>query len=142
MMKLLIPLDGSPGELRAVNYVISHLEIYKTMPQLLLLNVQWKVATANVKLFIDQTTINDYYLEQGMAALQPARDVLKTAGLAYEYHISVGPPAESISRYAHEQGVDQIIMCREGQGGLQNFLLGSVLAKVLQQTDCPVLLVK
>ena len=141
-MKLLIPLDGSPGELRAVSYVIKHLAIYKEMPQLLLLNVQWKVATANVKLFIDQTTINDYYLEQGIAALQPARDALKAARLPYEYHISVGPPAESIVRYACEQGVEQIVMCRQGQGGLQKFLLGSVLAKVLQQAECPVLLVK
>lgn len=141
-MKLLMPLDGSPGELRAVNYVISHLGMYKALPQLLLLNVQWKVATANVKLFIDQNTINDYYREQGMAVLQPARDALDAAKLAYEYHISVGPPAESIALYAREQGVDQIVMCRQGKGGLQKFLLGSVVAKVLQQAECPVLLVK
>ena len=141
-MKLLIPLDGSPGELRVVHYIINHLDIYKSMPQLLLLNVQWKVATANVKLFIDQTTINDYYLERGMAALQPAREVLEVAKLPYEYHISAGSPAESIALYAREQGVDQIVMCRQGPGGLQKLLLGSVPSKVLRQTECPVLLVK
>jgi nucleotide-binding universal stress UspA family protein len=33
-------------------------------------------------------------------------------------------------------------MCRQGQGGLQTFLLGSVMTKVLHLAECPVLLVK
>jgi len=141
-MKLLIPLDGSPAARRAVDYVISHLDTFKQPPTVLLLNVQWKIATGNVKLFISQDTINDYYREQGMAALQPVCAALDEVQLPYQYHISVGTPAESIAQYAREQGVDQIVMCRQGQGGLQMFLLGSVVAKVLHLADCPVLLVK
>ena len=141
-MKLLIPLDGSPAAQRAVDYAISHLDAFKEIPTILLLNVQWKVATGNVKLFINQDTINDYYREQGMAALQPARAALDAAQLSYQYHISVGTPAESIAQYAREQDVDQIVMCRQGQGGLQLFLLGSVVAKVLHLASCPVLLIK
>jgi nucleotide-binding universal stress UspA family protein len=141
-MKLLIPLDGSSSAERAVSYVISHREMFKEQPQLLLLNVQWKVATGNVKLFISQETINDYYREQGMAALQPARAALDAAALPYQYHISIGTPAEAIVQYAREQGVDQIVMGRQGQGGLQLLLLGSVVSKVLHLVDCPVLLVK
>jgi nucleotide-binding universal stress UspA family protein len=140
--KILIPLDGSSAAQRAVDYVISHRDMFKLPPQLLLLNVQWKVATGNVKLFINQDTINDYYREQGLAALQPARATLDAAQIPYQYHISVGTPADSIAQYAREQDVDQIVMCRQGQGGLQTFLLGSVVAKVLHLADCPVLLVK
>ncbi|MFA6920694.1 MAG: universal stress protein [Gallionella sp.] len=141
-MKLLIPLDGSSSAKRALDYVISHMETLKEPPQLLLLNVQWKIATGNVKLFVAQETINDYYREQGMAALQAARDALDAAKLPYQYHISVGNPAESIAQYAKEQGIDQIVMCRQGQGGLQSFLLGSVVSRVLHIAECPVLLVK
>jgi len=141
-MKVLIPLDGSTNAERAVEYVITQMAELKQPPQLLLLNVQWIVATANVKLFIDQETINDYYREQGMAALQGARTALDAAQLSYQYHISVGSPAESIAEYAQEQGVDQIVMCRHGQGGLQQILLGSVVSKVLHLAACPVLLVK
>lgn len=141
-MKLLIPLDGSPAAQRAVDYVIGHQDMFNEVPQLLLLNVQWKVATGNVKLFINQDTINDYYREQGMAALQPARAALDAAQFPYQYHISVGTPAESIAQYAREQDVDQIVMCRQGQGGLQLFLLGSVVAKLLHLASCPVLLIK
>ncbi len=141
-MKLLIPHDGSPDAQRAVDYVVSHYDMFREAPQLLLLNVQWKLATGNVKLFISQDTINDYYREQGLNALQPARAALDAAQLAYQYHVSVGSPAESIAQYAREQGVDQVVMCRQGQGGLQMLLLGSVVAKVLHLVDCPVLLVK
>jgi len=142
MMKILIPVDGSANALRAVEYVIKNTATLKERPQLLLLNVQWNVATGNVKLFINQQTIDDYYREQGTAALQSARTVLDAAALPYQYHISVGTPAEAIAQYAHEQDVDQIVMGRQGQGGLQALLLGSVVNKVLHLASCPVLLIK
>ncbi|MDO9010963.1 MAG: universal stress protein [Gallionella sp.] len=140
--KILIPLDGSSSAEHAVDYVIEHMDTLKQPPTLLLLNVQWKIATGNVKLFINQDTINDYYREQGMAALQQARATLDAARLPYQYHISVGTPAEAIVQYAREQEVDQIVMCRQGEGGLKTLLLGSVVAKVLHLAECPVLLVK
>ena len=141
-MKILIPVDGSANAQREVDYVIKNIAAMKEPPQLLLLNVQWNVATGNVKLFINQETINDYYREQGMAALQSARAALDGAGLPYQYHISIGTPAEAIAQYAQEQGADQIVMGRQGQGGLQSLLLGSVVNKVLHLAECPVLLVK
>lgn len=141
-MKILIPLDGSSNAQRAVSYVVSQLGSWKEMPTVLLLNVQWKVATGNVKLFINQDTLNDYYREQGMAAMQSARAELDAADVSYQYHISVGKPAEAIVQYAEEQGVDEIVMGRQGQGGVQQLLLGSVVSKVLHLADCPVLLVK
>jgi nucleotide-binding universal stress UspA family protein len=141
-MKILIPFDGSANSQRAIDYVIGNIAVLKDTPQLLLLNVQWNVAAGNVKLFINQQTINDYYREQGMAALQPGRAALDGAALPYQYHISIGTPAEAIAQYAHEQSVDQIVMGRQGQGGLQSLLLGSVVSKVLHLTSCPVLLVK
>ncbi|OGS92190.1 MAG: universal stress protein UspA [Gallionellales bacterium GWA2_60_18] len=140
-MKILIPVDGSANALRVVEYVIGHAAELKERPQVLLLNVQWNVASANVKLFINQQTIDDYYREQGMTALQLARDALEAAGLSYQYHISIGTPAQAIVQYAAEQGVDQIAMGRRGEGGLQSLLLGSVVNKVLHLPTCPVLLV-
>lgn len=141
-MKILIPVDGSANAQRAVDHVIASVAALKELPQLLLLNVQWNVAAGNVKLFINQQTIDDYYREQGMAALQSARAALDAAALSYQYHVSVGTPAEAIAQYALEQNVDQIVMGRQGQGGLQSLLLGSVVNKVLHLASCPVLLVK
>ncbi len=141
-MKILIPVDGSANALRAVEYVIGHIAALKETPQLLLLNVQRNVAKGNVKLFIDQGTIDEYCREQGIAALQTARAALDAAGLPYQYHISIGSTAEAIVQYASAQRVDQIVMGRKGQGSLKSLLLGTVMNKVLQLASCPVVLIK
>ena len=141
-MKILIPVDGSDSANRAVEQVIASAQWLKEKPQIFLLNVQWKLASGNVKMFINQETIDDYYREQSTAALATARKKLDAKGLAYSFHVSVGIPAEAIVQYAHEQKVDQITMGAHGQGALSTFLLGSVVSKVLHLTNTPVLLIK
>lgn len=141
-MKILIPIDGFDSANRAVDQVIAAASLLKDAPQVFLLNVQWNIASGNVKLFINHETINDYYREQGMAALALARKKLDAAGLAYTYHISIGTPAEAIVQYAQEQQVDQITMGAQGQGVLSALLLGSVVSKVLHLATVPVLIVK
>jgi nucleotide-binding universal stress UspA family protein len=141
-MKVLIPIDGSASADRAVEHVIASTAWLKESPQVFLLNVQWKLASGNVKLFISQETINDYYREQGMAALTAARAKLDAAGLAYTYHISIGTPAEAIVQYAQEQQIDQITMGAHGEDMLSTLLLGSVVSKVLHLATMPVLIIK
>jgi nucleotide-binding universal stress UspA family protein len=141
-MKILIPVDGSVGAIRAVEHAIASVNWLKEVPQVCLLNVQWKLATGNVKLFINQETMNDYYREQGMSALAEARAKLDAAGLAYSYHISIGTPAEAIVQYAQEQAVDQIVMSAHGKDTLSEMLLGSVASKVAHMVKMPILLVK
>jgi len=141
-MKVLIPIDGSDSAVRAVEHVVASTGWLKEAPQVFLLNVQWKLASGNVKLFINQETINEYYREQGMTALVTARAKLDAANLAYTYHISVGTPADAIVQYAQEQQVDQIIMGAQGQDTLSTMLLGSVVSKVLHLASMPVLLIK
>jgi nucleotide-binding universal stress UspA family protein len=138
MMKILIPVDGSDNGLCAVKHAVALSAQMKQSPELLLLNVQWNVAAGNVKLFINQETINDYYREQGAAALEKARAILDEAHLAYQYHISIGRPAEAIVQYAEEQKVDHIIIGAQGEESLAKLLLGSVTSKVAQMSKIPV----
>lgn len=49
-----------------------------------------------------------------------------------------GDPAREISRTAREEKVDLIVMSTHGHGAIYRFLLGSVAAKVLHDSDCPV----
>jgi nucleotide-binding universal stress UspA family protein len=138
-MKFLVPVDGSESASQVVDYLVQSAAWLKQAPEIYLLNVQWKVAAGNVKLFISQDTINAYYREQGLAELASARAKLDAAQLPYEYHISIGTPAEAIVKYAEEQGIDQIVMSKQGQSGVQSWLLGSVVSKVLHLASCPVL---
>ena len=141
-MKFLVPVDGSASADHAVEWLINSIDWLKDKPQIFLINVQWKLSSGNVKMFISQDTIEGYYKEQSMAALAEARKKLDIAGLPYHYHVSIGIPAEAIVQYAEEQKIDQIIMGAHGQGALSTFLLGSVVSKVLYLASMPVLLVK
>lgn len=49
-----------------------------------------------------------------------------------------GDPARQIVSYADGERVDLIVMPTHGYGPFRRFLLGSVVAKVLHDTDCPV----
>jgi len=141
-MKILVPVDGTESANRAVDHVIASRAWLKEVPQILLLNVQWKIASGNVKLFINQQTIDDYYREHGNAALAAARARLDAAGMAYSYHISVGVPSSAIVAYAAEHKVDQIVLGAGEQRTLAALLLGSVVDKVLHLATVPVVLIK
>ena len=56
----------------------------------------------------------------------------------YDIHVEDGEPAGIITRFAHEQGVDLIMMPSHGYGPFRSLLLGSVTAKVLHDAHCPV----
>src|ERR1041384_4837633 len=60
------------------------------------------------------------------------------AGLTVNRVAEVGEPAEAITRYAHTQGADLIMMPTHGYGPFRTLLLGSVTAKVLHDALCPV----
>jgi nucleotide-binding universal stress UspA family protein len=49
-----------------------------------------------------------------------------------------GDPAQAITQFAHDNGVDLIMMPTHGYGPFRRFLLGSVTAKVLHDAECPV----
>ncbi|ARO86415.1 universal stress protein [Nitrosospira lacus] len=141
MLKFLLPVDGSEASNKAVTKLIRLLDWYKEVPAIHLLNVQFP-QHGNVALFIDKKSIDLYHQEEGMKGLQSARDLLDQAGIACEFHITVGSPEEMITRYAREMGFDQIVIGPRGLGGVKGLLLGSVASKVMQLSTVPVLLIK
>lgn len=50
----------------------------------------------------------------------------------------IGDPARVITQFAHSAGVDLIMMPTHGYGPFRQLLLGSVAAKVLHDSECPV----
>jgi len=60
------------------------------------------------------------------------------AGLWVKRQVELGDPAKEIEKYARDQKIDLIMMPTHGYGSFRRFLLGSVTAKVLHDTDCPV----
>ena len=141
-MNILLPVDGSENSLRAVRQVVAMKELYRDPISVHLLNVQVQVISGAVKMFISQQQLNDYYREEGVKALAPARALLDQAGIDYQHHIGVGEIAATVVGYARDKHCQQIVMGSRGGGGFSGVLLGSTAIRVVQLTDVPVLLVK
>ena len=60
------------------------------------------------------------------------------AGLPVDRVADGGDPALRIVDFAHNHGVDLIMMPTHGVGTFRNFLVGSVTSKVLHDAKCPV----
>lgn len=142
MRKILIAVDGSENSLRAVRYVIAEKDVYREPLSAVLINVQAPVVSGAVKTFLSPDQIENYYREEGEAALASARDLLAAAGMLAEHRILVGDVAQTIARVAKEKGCAQIVMGTRGLGAVSGMLLGSVAAKVLHIAEVPVVLLK
>jgi len=142
MPKILLAVDGSENSGRVVDFLVRTSAWYKEPVEVQLLNVQMPIAGVNVKMFISSESLNEYYREEGAAALKQARAKLDAAGLAYAHHIGVGDPAEVVVEYAKSKHCDQILMGSRGLGSVSGLVLGSVATKVLHLTGVPVTLVR
>jgi nucleotide-binding universal stress UspA family protein len=59
-------------------------------------------------------------------------------GLSVRYLVFKGDPAREIARTSQDENIDLIVMPSHGYGAVERFLIGSVTAKVLHNTKCPV----
>jgi len=82
--------------------------------------------------------LDDDSLREDVQARLATAFTREFAHLPVERVAEVGDPAEVITRFAHTQGIDLIMMPSHGYGPFRSLLLGSVTAKVLHDAQCPV----
>jgi nucleotide-binding universal stress UspA family protein len=141
MLKVLVPIDGSPTSERAVRHVISLMKGLEPM-DVHLINVQDTADAPELKRFMKPAEIKRLQMQHGEAALANAKKLLERAGVSYREHVLIGDAAEQIARFARRGRFDKIIMGTHGRGGLTAMLMGSVATKVLHHATVPVTLVK
>lgn len=139
--KILLPVDGSEGAARAARHVAG---IAKLVPELQvhLVNVQPLGDDWMTRRSIKPEELAKMEHEWAEAAIEPARAILKAAGVACSEQFAQGEVAPTIARLAKELGCDQIVMGSRGQSSLGGLLMGSVATKVLHLAEMPVTLVK
>jgi nucleotide-binding universal stress UspA family protein len=84
--------------------------------------------------------LNDLFKELLRAAQKNLDEFLgpELAGLTVKRVLIEGDPATTIVRTARDEKAGLIVMPTHGYGGFRRFLLGSVTAKVLHDSECPV----
>lgn len=141
MTKVLVAVDGSPHSRRAAEHLLKLLAEEGPM-EIHLLNVQIPIESGHARMFVSHEELQDYYRNEGLAALKEAREILDRAGVGYQHHIAIGHVAETIAAYAKEKRFERILIGSRGRGPLTDLLLGSVAREVLRLADVPVTLVK
>ena len=143
MKRVLIPVDGSPCSLRAVELMIAKRGFY-ARPEELELHLVYVQPTfsSDVTQFVNHEQIDGFRHEETEKALREARTLLDPAGARYSIHEGVGHVAEVVTQLAQSLHCDQITMGTHGRGALADLLMGSTTMKVIHLSKVPVLLVK
>ena len=142
-MKILLAVDGSKHSLDAVRFLTTHMDWAKERPQVDLIFVHPPLPKlSGLGAVIGKKQLEQYYQDEGAEALAAARQLLDAAKTAYEPHVLVGPPAETIVAHAKKARSDLLLIGHRGAGAVASLMAGSVANKVLQLSPIPVLLVK
>jgi len=142
-MKILVPVDGSPASIRAVEFAINQVKPVAGA-SLVIVNVQ-NPATLGLAEGAGIMSLAWIEQEEESAAtevLQEAVTACLESGVAHVTRSERGAVVATIDRLAREEHVTQIIMGTRGLGGVRGLLLGSVATQLLHLAEVPVTLVK
>jgi nucleotide-binding universal stress UspA family protein len=136
MNKIVVPFDGSESALRALHYAM------KIADEIHVVNVQSPIDAPAVSLHMTRDAIHNMQLEQSRSVLAAACKVLDDAAFPYHAHPLVGEPGTAIAQLVETQAADSIVMGTRGMSALGKLMFGSVVTKVVHQTNVPVTLIK
>ena len=84
-----------------------------------------------------------YYQKIGEGIIQAGLEEIKEKGIKkVESFLLQGDPADKITEFASERGVDMIVMGSRGLGGIKQMFLGSVSRAVCNVAACTCVTVK
>lgn len=126
--RILFPVDFSPQDCEAAPFVKAMADRFHS--EVILLHVA-EFTPAGFE-------IPDWNLAQQRSEQLSEHLSAELGGPCVRRCVIQGHPAQEITNYAHEESVDLVMMPTHGYGPFRRFLLGSVTAKVLHDTGCPV----
>ncbi|HEU4441916.1 MAG TPA: universal stress protein [Burkholderiales bacterium] len=139
--KLLVPFDGSPAALRAVELLAGYAGDPAALAAVLL-NVQSRPLSLWPGAGLSAGAIDAALLDDARRTLEPAALRLRSSGIGAEAQVRLGMAAEVILREARACQAHAVLMGTRGAGALDGFALGSVALRVAHGDAPPVILVK
>ena len=134
---IVVPVDGSEGADRAIEKACMLAEICGAKLNFLYV--------ANINQLAINAVLSDAILDSvtkaGNVILDRALEMVP-AGVTKESFSDTGSPAVVILDFAETNDIDLIVMGSRGLGVVKGVLLGSVSQYVVEQSKCPVLVVK
>ena len=142
MLKILLPVDGSPSAVNATKKLIETLDWYREPPTIEVCTVHLPLPKVpNMGQFVSKEMVRKYYEDESDAMLKPSRELLDAANVRYDVQRLVGPIAETIVEHARTAGTDIIFMGTRGRSALASITMGSVATRVVHLAHIPVVLI-
>jgi len=143
LSNILIPVDGSPASLRAVDFAIER-HARNGTNALVLLHVQpiGSINPAGLSEAMPADWLHEATSQASAQALKDAIGKCEGASVAFKALARSGQTADTIVQVAQEEDVGHIVMGTRGLGGVQGLLLGSVATQVIHLAEVPITLIK
>ena len=140
--KVLLATDGSSNSMEAAKIANSWLE-KGLVKEIAILNVAPFITSGYYDLTGDlYQAVQEQTKEAGEEILKNTKELFLNQDKVKTFFEFGSPIAEKICRFAAEGGYELIIIGSRGMNPVSGLLLGSVSARVLHHSQCPVLIVK
>ena len=137
MIKILVPLDGSPAAEAAIPHAVAIACAFSAEVELL------GVVDEPGGMFATPVNSLDWQLSklQTEVYLSRTADTLEDRGLKVGWELREGDPAQAILQHVRASDIDILVMTRYGTGDARQFRLGGTVQKVLSTSANSILLV-
>ena len=139
---VLVPLDGSELAECALPYVKNMVKEGSAgeITLLRVINVDLRMGTPGN---VDINAIRGNIFNEAGKYLDEVKSRLAAEGMAVKTEMREGNrPADIISDYVQQNGMDMVVIATHGYTGLKKLMLGSVALGVLHESHVPVLLIR
>ena len=136
--KILAAIDGSPASEKVLAAAVDLATHYQA--ELIALSVAEMPEVVAMVDEVDELrqSADDYFRQIGEAAVEYAR----SRGVKLRNVVVRGHAANEIIRYAEAEGVNLIVLGRQGHSRVARFFLGSTTDRVSEHCHCTVMIVK
>jgi nucleotide-binding universal stress UspA family protein len=138
MKRILVPVDGSAQGIAAVKAAVA--EGRGTVERIDLVHVSPSL-TRHVARFVPKAERTGWREERARAALDPARRLVESAGIACRTHVTRGPVANALADTARLLGVNEIVLAATNRSPLAQFLANPLSTRLIESTSVPVRIV-
>ncbi len=141
--KILVPTDGSENSLKAGEYAISLADV--SGGDIIVLYVIDTEYLKSLHQHDLRTQTEKDLREEGKRSVEKFEELMVTAKcegkcklIKITHMMKEGKPADVILQTIEGEGVDQVVMGKSGKHGLEKFVTGNTLDKVVKESKVPI----
>ncbi len=135
--KILVPVDGSKYSDRALAHACNLAKKYDSRISLI-----YVIDNSRVIVFVSRKDYLNEIKNFGKKVLGKATRMTEKREVKSEQVMKEGKPAQQILNFVKKEKHDLIVVGNKGLGSIDRFFMGSVSTKLVNNSQCPVLVVK